>query len=75
MDKNSGCEVTDSSSDTKSMQWTLHCENQGVVMTGNGYAKSTGISIVGGMDMNAYINGQQVTMTTKWEGNRIGGCK
>jgi len=30
MDENSGCEVTDSSSDAKSMTWTLHCENQGV---------------------------------------------
>lgn len=75
MDKNSGCEVTDSSFDAKSMQWTLSCENQGVTMTGNGHAKSTGTSVVGGMDMNANFGGQQVSMTTKWEGNRIGDCK
>lgn len=75
MDENSGCEVTDSSSDAKSMQWTLYCVNQGVAMTGNGHANSTGTSIVGSMDMNANFNGQEVTMNTKWEGNRIGDCK
>jgi len=75
MDKNSGCEVIDSSSDAKSMQWTLRCENQGVAMTGDGHAESTGSSITGGMNMNANFNGQEVTMSTTWEGNRIGDCK
>lgn len=75
MDNNSGCKVTDSNSDAKSMQWTLQCENGGVAMTGSGHAKSTGDSITGGMDIKANFNGVDVTMTTKWQGTRIGECK
>ena len=75
MDNNTGCKVTDSNADAKSMQWTIQCENQGVAMTGSGHATSTGDAITGGMDINADFNGQKLTMTTKWEGTRIGECK
>lgn len=75
MDNNSGCSVTDSNSDAKSMQWNIQCENQGVAMTGSGHASSTGDTISGGMDINANFNGQEVTMTTTWQGTRLGECK
>lgn len=75
MDNNSGCSVTDSNSDAKSMQWNIQCENQGVAMTGSGHASSTGDTISGGMDINANFNGQQVTMKTTWQGTRLGECK
>jgi len=75
MDNNSGCKVTDATSDAASMQWAIQCENGGVTMTGNGHAKSSGNSITGGMDINANFNGQAVTMTTTWEGARVGDCE
>jgi hypothetical protein len=75
MDDATGCEVTDSKSDAGSMQWSIHCENQGVKMTGNGHAKSSGDLITGGMDIKASFSGQEMIMTTKWEGKRIGECK
>lgn len=75
MDNNSGCSVTDSNSDAKSMQWNIQCENQGVAMTGSGHASSTGDTISGGMDINANFNGQEVTMKTTWQGTRLGECK
>ncbi len=75
MDDTDGCEVTNSSVDANSMQWTINCANQGVTMTGNGHAQSSGDSITGGMDMQADFNGQMVTMSTKWVGQRIGDCE
>lgn len=75
MDDNSGCQVTDSSSDSSSMQWSITCENEGVAMTGSGQASSSGDSITGGMDIKANFSGQEFVMTTKWEGKRIGECK
>ena len=44
-------------------------------MIGKGHAQSSGDSITGGMDIKADFNGQEMTMTTKWEGKRIGDCK
>ncbi len=75
MDDNSGCEVIDSEVGAKSMQWSLRCENEGVAMTGEGNAQSSGKSIAGGMDITANFNGQEFTMSTKWNGTRIGDCK
>jgi len=75
MDDNNGCEVIDSNADAKSMQWSIRCENEGVAMIGKGNAQSSGSSITGGMDMKANFNGQEFTMSTKWEGARIGECK
>lgn len=75
MDDNSGCEVTDSNADAKSMQWSIRCEKEGVAMTGKGDAQSSGSSITGGMEIKANFNGQEFTMNTKWEGTRIGKCK
>ena len=75
MDNNSGCEVTDSNADTKSMRWSIRCENEGVAMTGKGNAQSSGSSITGEMEIKANFNGQEFTMNTNWEGARIGKCK
>ncbi len=75
MDDNSGCEVLESDSDAKSMHWTIKCLNEGVAMTGEGSAQSSGSSITGNMNMKASFSGQEFTMTTKWEGSRIGECK
>lgn len=75
MDNNSGCEVTDSNADAKSMQWSIRCENEGVAMTGKGNAQSSGSSITGEMKIKANFNGQEFTMNTMWKGKRIGKCK
>ncbi len=75
MDDNNGCEVLDSSSDKKSMQWTIQCLNEGVAMTGEGSAQSSGNAITGDMVIKANFNGQEFSMATKWEGKRIGECK
>ena len=75
MDENSGCQVTDSKADSNSMQWSISCENEGVAMTGDGQAQSSGDSISGGMSIKANFNGQDFVMDTKWEGKRIGECK
>ncbi len=74
MDENQGCEVTESSSDANSMQWSIACSNEGVNMTGSGHAKSSGNTIMGGMDIKANFGGQEFSMNTKWEGKRIGDC-
>ena len=75
MDDNSGCEVLESDSDTKSMQWTIQCLNEGVAMTGEGSAQSSGSSITGDMVIKANFSGQEFAMSTKWEGSRMGECK
>ncbi|QMU61264.1 MAG: DUF3617 family protein [Gammaproteobacteria bacterium] len=75
MDAAAGCTVTDSSTDASSMQWSINCVNQGVTMTGTGHAESSGDSLTGGMNMNADFNGQQMTMSTTWEGKRVGDCQ
>ena len=75
MDDNNGCEVIDLESGANSMQWSIRCENEGVAMTGEGNAESSGSSISGGMNIKANFNGQEFTMATKWEGARIGDCK
>jgi len=75
MDENSGCQVTDSKSDSNSMQWSISCDNEGVVMTGDGQAQSTGDSITGGMSITGNYNGQNFELNTKWQGKRIGECK
>ncbi len=75
MDDNQGCEVTESSSDANSMQWSIACSNEGVNMTGSGHAKSSGNTITGGMDIKANIGGQEFLMNTQWKGKRIGECQ
>ncbi|MFK7816317.1 MAG: DUF3617 domain-containing protein [Gammaproteobacteria bacterium] len=75
MDDNVGCEVLESNSDKKSMQWSIQCLNEGVAMTGEGSAQSTGNAITGDMVIKANFNGQEFSMSTKWEGSRIGECK
>lgn len=75
MDDKSGCEVLESNSDKKSMQWSIQCLNEGVVMTGEGSAQSSGNAITGDMVIKANFNGQEFSMSTKWEGSRIGECK
>ncbi len=75
MDGNSGCEVLESNSDAKSMQWTIQCVNEGIAMTGEGSAQSSGSSITGDMVIKANFSGQEFTMATKWQGSRIGECK
>jgi hypothetical protein len=57
MNENSGCQVTDSKSDSNAMQWSISCENEGVVMMGSGQAQTSGDSISGGMDIKANFNG------------------
>ena len=74
MDDASGCAVTDSSSNDSSMEWTMSCQNGGVTMTGTGHAESSGSSLTGGMNINADFNGQKITMSTNWDGKRIGNC-
>ncbi len=68
------CEIQDSKVDEKSMTWTIRCQNQQVEMIGEGHAKSEGTNISGGMDISASYDGQQITMSTKWEGKYIGAC-
>ncbi len=75
MDENQGCEVTDSSVDSSSMQWSIACSNEGISMTGSGHAESSGDTIVGGMAIKANFGGQEFSMNTKWEGKRIGACE
>lgn len=74
MDDNTGCQVTDSNSDSNTMRWTINCVNEGVSMTGSGQAQSSGDSMTGEMDFKANFNGQEFVMTTTWEGTRLGGC-
>ena len=75
MDDNQGCEVIDSSSDSNSMQWSIACSNEGVNMTGSGHAQSSGDTIDGGMEIKANFGGQEFSMSTKWQGKRIGDCE
>jgi hypothetical protein len=75
MDDNTGCKVLESNANPKSMQWSIQCINEGVAMTGEGSAQSTGSSITGNMEIKASFSGQEFTMSTKWEGSRIGDCK
>ena len=71
---NPGCQITSSHADSSSMKWEFSCSQDGVSMTGDGQVSSSGNAISGGMNMNANFGGQEVTMTTKWEGKRIGDC-
>ncbi len=75
MDNAQGCTITDSSVNSNSMQWTINCQEEGITMTGTGHAKSSGDSFTGGMEISASFNGQPMTMSTTWEGTRIGACE
>ena len=75
MDDNTGCKVLESNANPKSMQWSIQCVNEGVAMIGEGSAQSAGSSITGEMEIKANFSGQEFTMSTTWEGNRIGDCK
>ena len=56
------------------MAWTIICKNNGVEMIGEGHAKSSGDTISGGMNISATVNGQDMTMSTKWQGKYVGAC-
>lgn len=70
-----GCTISDAKADSGSMQWTMVCQNQGVEMKGEGFAKSTGETLNGEMKIKFDIEGQELAMTSVYEGKYIGPCK
>ncbi len=75
MQEAQGCKITDAKSDSGSMQWSLVCQNQGVEMKGEGFAKSTGDTLSGEMNIKFDLEGQELAMTSIYEGKYIGPCK
>lgn len=68
------CQILDSDVSADSMQWTMKCQNQSMEMTGEGTAETSGDTITGGMNISATYNGQEMTMSTSWNGQYIGDC-
>ena len=75
MQDTQGCKITDAKSDSGSMQWSLVCQNQGVEMKGDGYAKSTGKTLSGKMNIKFDLEGQELAMTSVYDGKYIGPCE
>lgn len=69
-----GCQILNANVDANSMQWTISCQNEGVEMLGEGSAESAGTTITGGMNISATFDGQDMVMSTNWEGKYIGDC-
>ena len=69
-----GCEILDSDVNAKKMTWSIRCQNPQVEMTGDGHAKSTGTTVSGGMNISATYSGQEMKMSTTWEGKHVGAC-
>ena len=68
------CLISNANVNANSMQWTMTCQNQGIEMIGEGNAESSGKKITGGMNISATFNGQEMTMSTNWQGKYIGDC-
>jgi len=69
------CKITDSDVNASSMQWSMKCDQGDASMTGNGQVTSSGNEISGGMNLTANFGGQDVSMSTAWQGKRIGDCE
>ena len=74
MEETQGCTILESNVDRDSMQWKISCNSGGVEMLGEGNAESAKTTINGGMIIKASLNGQEITMTTNWQGKLIGDC-
>ena len=71
-----GCTILDADVTAETMSWTISCQNAGVEMIGEGHAKAKGQEkISGGMNISATFDGQEMVMTTRWEGKYIGDCE
>lgn len=74
--KDSGnCKVSDVKSTSSDLTWNMVCKNHGGEMAGTGHFTSAGSQMNGSMDMAMSMNGQALTILTKWNGKRLGTCK
>ena len=70
-----GCQISDAKADSGAMQWNMVCQSQGIEMKGDGFAKSTGETIEGGMNIKFDAGGQELAMTSIYQGKYIGPCE
>jgi len=74
MTDQSDCTVKSSNVSGDTMSWTLECPNQAGTLTGQGRMMVSATQANGEMKMSMTMNGQSMTMTHHWEGQRIGDC-
>ncbi len=75
MKNNQGCEILDKKVDAKSMQWTVRCQNEGIETISKGSMQSTETTMTGSMNLSTRLNGENMEISTNWEGKFIGDCK
>ena len=68
------CEILDKEIESNSMSWTVRCTNADIEMLGQGSIQTTKTTLNGLMNITASVNGQEVVMSTSWEGKYIGEC-
>ena len=68
------CEILDKEIEPNSMSWTVRCTNADIEMLGQGSIQTTKTTLNGLMNITASVNGQEVVMSTSWEGKYIGEC-
>ena len=68
------CEILDKEIGSDSMSWTVRCTNADIEMLGQGNIQSTETTLNGSMNITASVNGQEVEMSTSWEGRYVGEC-
>ncbi|MDY6943921.1 MAG: DUF3617 family protein [Pseudomonadota bacterium] len=74
MAKSAECKLLSHDIKGNTMNWTMSCNTEGVVMTAKGHFQSKGDTASGEMTMNADMGGQPFTMKMTWNGKRIGDC-
>ncbi len=75
MKNNQGCQILDKKVDANSMQWTVRCQNEGIKTIGKGSMQSTETTMTGNMNLSTTLNGENMEISTNWEGKFIGDCK
>ena len=74
MTDQSGCTIKSSEVSGDTMSWKLECPNQAGTFTGEGHMTVGATTANGEMKMSMSMNGQAMTMTHHWQGQRIGDC-
>ena len=74
MKQEGDCHIDDMKTSGSTVTWGIACKNQGGEFKGSASATSAPESLSGQMKMTMTMNGQTMTMETKWKGKYLGAC-
>lgn len=69
------CRFDELAQSGNTVRWKVTCSMDGAPMTGTGQVTHAGQSYSGTMNLKGRMDGQEINMTSRYSGRRVGDCK